>query len=75
MNLYGYLSTSTTDTEPQRLSEASLQVTTSELESIIKFLQFAHSEMKEMGSDFDHVHYQDFLDSWSDDAPDIIVIR
>lgn len=39
------------------------------------FAQYALDDMRRLGKDYDHVHFQDKCDVWRESWPDIILIR
>ncbi len=39
------------------------------------FAQYALDDMRRLGKDYDHVHFQDKCEVWRESWPDIILIR
>jgi hypothetical protein len=71
MNLYGYDSSSE---ELQNLVEVTIQAKPDELRIISQFFLKCADEMEKAGSEWEHEHFRDYLNS-EDGHPDIIVIR
>ncbi len=58
------------------LSSVSLSVTPEAMEQFAKFIAFAASEMKRLGTNYDHVHFMDFCKTtWDGTWPDIQITK
>ena len=67
MKAYGF----TDDSEAAiELSELSLSLTPDAMRSFAAFVASAAQEMDELGSDYDHVHWQD-PPTWQEGWPDV----
>ena len=59
MKAFGY--TVKDESDPQELTEVTLQVSPSVLRSIANFFNKAANDMEKMGQKFAHEHIQDFI--------------
>jgi hypothetical protein len=57
------------------LSEVLFEVSPDALREVARFFAHAASEMERMGETYDHIHFQDACNAWSDEWPEIVVIR
>jgi hypothetical protein len=67
MKAYGFTENSD---QALQLSELSLALTPEAMRSFAAFVAFAAQEMEQLGSDYDHVHWQDHP-TWQEDWPDV----
>lgn len=71
MKAYGF----TDDSEAAiELSELSLSLTPDAMRSFAAFVASAAQEMEELGSDYDHAHWQDHP-TWQEGWPDVQLCR
>ena len=73
MKAYGYAKQN--DSEVQELREVTLEVSSTTLRTIADFFNKAADDMDTMGDKFWHEHFQDFVENWSNENSDIIVMK
>lgn len=71
MNIYGYESD---ESELVSLKEITLQLTVSELDDLISFMQKTMLLMQKH-EDYGHEHYKDFKQDVTSNMPDIIITK
>ncbi len=57
------------------LQSVVIQVDEAFLVALRDFAQYALDDMRRLGKDYDHVHFQDKCEVWRESWPDIILIR
>lgn len=57
------------------LEDVVIEVDEEFLVALRDFAQYALDDMRRLGKDYDHVHFQDKCKVWRDAWPDIILIR
>ncbi len=73
MKTFGY--TIKNESDPQELTEITLQVSPAKLRTIANFFNKAANDMEAMGKEFEHEHIQDYMEGWSNDNTDIIIVQ
>jgi len=74
MKAYGYSSKVDMNQGPLPLSEISLIGHPQVLREMAKFISLVANQL-ECNPDFDHMHLRDAWDEWTEDYPDIIIVR
>lgn len=80
MRMYGHRSGERDDGEQTlesmvELEDVVIEVDEAFLVALRDFAQYALDDMRRLGKDYDHVHFQDKCKVWRKSWPDIILIR
>ena len=57
------------------LSSITIALTPEAMEKFASFVAHAASEMKRMGTAYDHIHFMDFCKAWDAAWPDVVLAR
>jgi hypothetical protein len=75
MKIYGELSEVQKHQGFTEMSSIAIALTPEAMEKFARFVAHAASEMKRMGTAYDHIHFMDFCKDWDAAWPDVQLAR
>ena len=75
MKIYGELSEEQKHAGFTEMSSIAIALSPDAMEKFASFVAHAASEMKRMGSAYDHIHFMDFCKDWDAAWPDVQLTR